>query len=334
MKTYYLFNPGRISRKDNTFKLVPVDEHGREQPPKYIPIQGIEALYIFGSIDANSALFNFLGKQRIPVHFFDYYEHYTGSFQPKEYLLAGKMQVMQTKAYLSPKKRLHIAQALIEAASYNMLQNLKYYHNRGKDLEYQILTMQALRQKIGTTSDVQELMGIEGNCRQNYYSAFETIIPNWKMGNRIKNPPSNELNALISFGNMMSYTLALDQIYHTQLNPTISFLHEPGTRRYSLALDLAEIFKPIVVDRVIFRVLNKREIKPSDFEDQLGGFRLKDAARKNFIRAYETKLKETIMHRSLNKKVSYKHLVKLECYKLAKYILGINDEYKAFKIWW
>ena len=334
MKTYYLFNPGRISRKDNTLKFVSVDENGVEQIPRYIPIQGIESLYIFGSIDANSAMFNFLGKQRIPVHFFDYYEHYTGSFQPKEYLLAGKMQVMQTKAYLSPKKRLHIAQALIEAASYNMLQNLKYYHNRGKNLQDQIITLDALRKKIKETKDVAQLMGIEGNCRQVYYSAFETIMPGWKMGNRIKNPPSNELNALISFGNMMSYTLALDQIYHTQLNPTISFLHEPGTRRFSLALDLAEIFKPILVDRIIFRVLNKREIKISDFEDQFGGFRLKDSARKNFIRTYETKLKETIMHRSLNKKVSYKHLVKLECYKLAKYILGINDEYKAFKIWW
>ena len=102
-KTYYLFNPGRMSRKDNTLKFVTVDEMGQPGKPKYLPIEGVEALYIFGSVDANSALYNFLGKRRIPVHFFDYYEHYTGSFQPKEYLLAGKMQVMQTKAYLSKK---------------------------------------------------------------------------------------------------------------------------------------------------------------------------------------------------------------------------------------
>lgn len=334
MKTYYLFNPGRISRKDNTLKFIAVDEHGREQKPKYIPIEAIEALYIFGSVDANSAMFNFLGKQRIPVHFFDYYEHYTGSFQPKEYLLAGKMQVMQTKAYLAAKKRLHIAQALIEGASYNMLQNLKYYHNRGKILQDQIVAVEGLRERIDLTQDVGELMGIEGNIRQVYYSAFEIILPGWEMGNRIKNPPSNELNALISFGNMMSYTLALDQIYHTQLNPTISFLHEPGTRRYSLALDLAEIFKPILVDRVIFRVLNKREIKISDFENQFGGFRLKDGARMSFIRAYEERLKETIKHRALNRQVSYKRLVRLECYKIAKYVLGIEKQYKPFKIWW
>ena len=82
-KTYYLFNPGRLSRKDNTLKFLPVDEDGREGSPKYIPVEGVSDLYCFGSLDANSALYNFLGKNGIAVHFFDYYEHYTGSFQPK-----------------------------------------------------------------------------------------------------------------------------------------------------------------------------------------------------------------------------------------------------------
>lgn len=90
-KNYYLFNPGRMSRKNNTLKFTPVDENGTEGQPKYIPVEGVSELFCFGALDANSALYNFLGKMGITVHFFDYYEHYTGSFQPKEYLLAGKM---------------------------------------------------------------------------------------------------------------------------------------------------------------------------------------------------------------------------------------------------
>ncbi len=334
MKTYYLFNPGRMSRKDNTFKFVPVDELGRESKPKYIPIEGIESLYIFGSVDANSSLFNFLGKKRISVHFFDYYEHYTGSFQPKEYLLAGKMQVEQTRTYLSKKRRLHIARQLISGASFNMLKNLKYYQTRGRYLEDTIKNIEQYRESLPEVNNIPELMGLEGNCRQEYYSGFDKILIDWKMGNREKQPPSNEVNALISFGNMMCYTQCLDQIYHTQLNPTISFLHEPGTRRFSLALDLAEIFKPILVDRIIFRALNKKEIKAGDFERKLNGCFLKDSGRKKFIKLYEERLNETIKHRSLNRKVSYKRLIRLEAYKLAKYILKINDEYKPFKIWW
>lgn len=333
-KTYYLFNPGRMSRKDNTLKFVAVDDMGREAKPKYIPVEGVENLYVFGSVDANSALYNFLGKKRIVVHFFDYYEHYTGSFQPKDYLLAGKMQVEQTKAYLQTKRRLHIAQQLVHGAVFNMLKNIRYYHRRGKAMDDILERLEGYADLVATTHNVPELMGIEGNCRQTYYESFEYIINDFEMNARTKRPPSNEVNALISFGNMVCYTMVLGQIYHTQLNPTISFLHEPGVRRYSLALDIAEIFKPILVDRVIFKLLNRRIIRAEHFEKDMNACFLKDTGRKLFLRVWEERLKETIQHRTLNKKVSYKHLVKLECYKLAKYILKIEDSYKPLKIWW
>ncbi|TAG86759.1 MAG: subtype I-B CRISPR-associated endonuclease Cas1, partial [Bacteroidetes bacterium] len=105
MKTYYLFNEGRMSRKDNTLKFVPTDEAGKEGNAKYIPLEDVENFYVFGALDINSALLNFLGKHHISVHFFDYYEHYTGSFMSKEYLLSGKVHIAQTKFYLAKKKR-------------------------------------------------------------------------------------------------------------------------------------------------------------------------------------------------------------------------------------
>ncbi|MFC2187343.1 type I-B CRISPR-associated endonuclease Cas1b [Fulvivirgaceae bacterium LMO-SS25] len=332
-KTYYLFNPGRLSRKDFTLKFTPVDEDGREGTPKYIPVEGVSDLYCFGSLDANSALYNFLGKQGISVHFFDYYEHYTGSFQAKEYLLAGKMQINQTQHYLSKSKRLVIAKKFVEGAAFNIVKNLRYYQNRGKSLDHHLEKIDQLSSALDAAPDIPSLMGLEGNIRQTYYSGFDVIIKDHAMEGRSKQPPMNEINALVSFGNMMCYTLCLDQLYHTQLNPTISFLHEPGYRRYSLALDLAEIFKPILVDRTIFRVLNKREVQSKDFDFQINRVLLKESGKKAFIRAFEDRLNETIKHRTLKRHVSYKHLVKLECYKLSKHILGM-EEYKPFKVWW
>lgn len=332
--TYYLFNPGRLERQDNTLRFVPKDEQGRELPPKFIPIEGLENLYAFGSLDANSALYNFLGKNRVSLHFFDYYEHYTGSFQPKDYLLAGKMQVEQTRAYLDPKRRLHIARALVDGASANMLRNLKYYSGRGRELAAQMDAIEQYRTGLAAVKDVPSLMGLEGNCRQTYYAAFDLIINNFEMGGRIKKPPGNEVNALISFGNMVCYTQVLDAIYHTQLNPTISFLHEPGTRRYSLALDLAEIFKPIIVDRTIFSLINKREIQDKHFDNAMNGCFMNKAGKQIYLKAFEERLAETIQHRVLGKKVSYKYLIRLECYKIAKYVLAMESEYKPFKIWW
>lgn len=332
-KSYYLFNPGRLSRQDNTLKFVPVDEDGREGTPKFIPIESVADMFVFGSLDANSALYNFMGKHQVSVHFFDYYEHYTGSFYPKEYLLAGKMVVSQVGHYADARRRIALARKFIDGAAFNMLKNLRYYQKRDRELEASITAIENLMATAAQATAVDELMGIEGNIRQHYYNAFDAILTDFAMEARSKQPPHNEVNALISFGNMMCYALCLSQLYHTQLNPTISFLHEPGARRYSLALDMAEIFKPILVDRTIFRVLNKKEVKPSDFSIELNRCLLKESGKKIFVRAWEERLNETIQHRVLKKHVSYKHLVKLECYKLSKHVLGMED-YKPFKIWW
>ena len=333
-KTYYLFNPGRLSRKDQTLKFTPVDEDGHEGKPRYLPVEGVEDLYVFGSLDANAALYNFLGKQDVAVHFFDYYENYSGSFMPKDQLLAGKMIIAQVTYFKSKQKRMQIARQFIEGASYNLLRNLKYYNSRGKELQPFIEVIEEFRALIDKAVEVDELMGIEGNIRNTYYEAFDFIVSeDFKMEGRSKRPPKNELNALISFGNMMCYSQCLRAIHQTQLNPTISYLHTPGERRYSLALDLAEIFKPLLVDRTIFKLLNKREIQLKDFESNMNHIVLKDSGRKKFVKAFEERLSETFMHRTLNKKVSYKHLVKLECYKISKHVLGMED-YKPFKIWW
>lgn len=332
-KSYYLFNPGRLSRKDNTLKFTPVDEEGGEGVPKYIPVETVDNLYVFGSLDANSALYNFMGKENISVHFFDYYEHYTGSFMPKEYLLAGKMLVAQSNAYCDPTRRLTIARKLVEGGAFNMLKNLRYYNSREKDTSAQIARIEALTALLPGIGDIETLMGIEGNIRISYYEAFDTVITGFEMGNRARRPPSNEVNAMVSFVNSLCYSLCLDTIYHTQLNPTISFLHQPGERRFSLALDISEVFKPVLADRLIFALLNKKQVQEDDFDKKVNGCLLKDKGRKTVVKAWDEKLNETIKHRSLGRNVSYKHLVKLECYKLVKHILGM-EEYKPFKAWW
>ncbi|HJC97657.1 MAG TPA: type I-B CRISPR-associated endonuclease Cas1b [Candidatus Phocaeicola merdavium] len=336
-KTFYLFNPGVLERKDNTLKFTPCADDG-DMPDvnvqsRYLPVEDISEFYVFGSLRANSALFNFLGQKDIAVHFFDYYENYTGSFMPRDSLLSGKMLLAQTANYQNQKKRMVIARKFIEGAAYNMVKNLQYYNRRGKDMEDIIGLMNKLAGQIAEAQTTEELMGVEGQIRQYYYEAFNLIINDFEMGNRTKQPPQNEVNALISFGNMVCYTICLRAIHQTQLNPTISYLHKPGERRYSLALDVSEIFKPILVDRVIFKVLNRKEIQEKHFDKKLNKCLLNTAGKKIFVKALEDRLNETIKHRSLHRSVSYRHLVKLECYKLAKHLLAM-EEYKPFKMYW
>ena len=164
-KTYYLFNPGRLSRQDNTLKYTAYDEAGAEGQTRFLPIEDVADLYVFGSLDANSALYNFLGKNGVSVHFFDYYEHYTGSFMAKEYLLAGRLQVAQTGHYTNNKKRLILARKLVEGAAFNLLKNLRYYQSRGRQVAAEIAQMELYVATLPHAGTVAEIMGYEGNIR-------------------------------------------------------------------------------------------------------------------------------------------------------------------------
>lgn len=177
-------------------------------------------------------------------------------------------------------------------------------------------------------------MNIEGRIRSEYYSKFDEILPDdFKMEGRSRQPPKNMINSLISFGNSMMYSTVLTELYNTQLNPTISYLHEPSERRFSLSLDLSEIFKPIFVDRLIFYMVNKRMLSKKDFNEDLNCCLLNDKGRNKFIKEYNKRLEKTIKHKKLKKNVSYQRLIRLEAYKLKKHILDI-EKYDPFVSWW
>jgi CRISPR-associated protein Cas1 len=113
----------------------------------------------------------------------------------------------------------------------------------------------------------------------------------------------------------------------------VSYLHEPGERRYSLALDIADLFKPLLADRVIFRAVNRGQIGINDFETELNGCLLSESGRKTYSKEFEKTLKETIEQPRLDRKVSYQYLIRLEAYKLKKHLLT-GEAYRPFERWW
>lgn len=328
-RSYYIYNNGTLQRRDNSIAFI--DEEGER---RYIPIETVNDIYVMSEMEFNTSLINFLSQYGVVVHFFNYYSFYTGSFQPREKLVSGKLLVNQVTHYTDKNKRLEIAKRFVDGASYNIYRNLRYYNGRGKDVQSYMDKIEALRKQIYASTGICELMGYEGNIRKIYYEAWNIIIDQKiDFTKRVKNPPDNMINTLISFVNTLVYTKVLGAIYNTQLNPTISYLHEPGVRRFSLSLDIAEIFKPIIADRLIFSLLNKNQITEKSFTRDLNYLHLTKEASKTIVGELDQKLQTTIKHKELDRSVSYEHLMKLECYKIIKHLLEEKD-YEPFKIWW
>ncbi len=328
-QSYYIFSSGELRKNNNSLTL-----YSDKVLKKDIPIERIRDIYVFGEITYNKRLFEFLGSYGINVHMFNYYNYYIGSFYPKEQKISGSLLVNQVKYYIDSTKRLEIAKEFIVAASFNILRNLKYYQNRGKNLDIYIEEIEKLRMKIKDCNTILELMGIEGNIRKTYYASWKIMInQEIDFEKRIKNPPDTMVNVLISLLNSVLYTKTLSIIYQTELNPTISYLHEPGTKRFSLTLDITEVFKPLIVDRTIFSLLNKNIITKEDFVKEDYYLKMKDASLKKVIQELENTLKRTIMHKNLKREVTYERLIKLELYKLIKHLMD-DKKYEGFKIWW
>lgn len=325
----YIFNNGELRRKDNTILFETEDEK------KYVPIEEIHNIWIFGEVTINKSLLDFISQKEICLHFFNYYGYYSGTYYPREHLNSGFVILRQAEHYLDNNKRMVLAREIIKTASKNILVILKYYNSRGIDLNK---TIQSINKKINSMDHAEstsELMALEGNIRDEYYKNFNNIIKNedFIFKERSRKPPMDNINALISFGNSLMYTTVLGEIYQTNLDPRIGYLHSTNERRFTLNLDIAEIFKPIIVDRAIFSLLNRGEITKKDFDRKFNGILLSDKGRMKFIEEYNNKLSTVIKHPRLNINVSYKRLIRLELYKVQKHITE-KQEYKGFVARW
>lgn len=282
----------------------------------------------------SSGSIHFLAKYNIPVHFFNKYGYKVGTFFPRPKKISGRVLLAQVSYHLDIQKRLNLAKQFVIGAVDNILINMQYYARNNNEVAKLKEIVQKYCNELNSATSIESLMGYEANARKEYYHMFDLILPQaFKFERRSIRPPRNIFNSLLSFGNSLVYSTVLSEIYATHLDPTISYLHELYDRRYSLSLDLSEVFKPLLSDRVILHLIMKGEMKENDFNKEMNGVLLNDSGRTKFLKHYEEKLITSIRHRSLGRKVSYRGLIRLECYKLIKHILGM-EVYKPFVIWW
>lgn len=360
MKTpVYIFQPVTLKRQDNTIGILPYGDENREHmpgeligkelqeewplaeedawwsgSPRFLPVHRIESIHAYSSVRLNSSLLNFLADKHIPLHTYNYYGSYTGSYWPKEPVPNGKIQQEQFMHYADPGKRVDLAREFLFGAFHNMMSAVKREQRRQGVFDDLLEGWSMYEAMLESADSIETLLGIEGSIRRIYYEFLDRrLTPGFKMGKRVYNPPNNPVNALVSYLNSMLYASIISELYRTQLNPLIGYLHQPGRKRFPLAWDMAEIFRPLVVEGLILSMINRKQITSEDFEESMNGCLLARDGRIKVIRAFEHRMRTTLKHKEIGRSVSYRTLLRMEGYKLVKHLLG-EQGYVSFRIWW
>lgn len=319
--TKYIMSMGELSRKDNSLCF------RKDGKNIYIPIENTKEIYCLNEISINSKLIDFLSQNHVVVHFFNYYGGYSGTFYPKDQYMSGKLLIRQVEKF--NESRMDIAKAIVKGIGSNIYEVLYHYYKHDKKEVKD--TVDWIRTKfykeVEETHTIQQIMSAEGEVWARFYNDFKYFLPeDFALNKRVKRPPDNPINAMISFGNTLLYTKTISAIYRTHLDQRISFLHEPTEGRFSLSLDLSEVFKPVIVYRTIFELVNNRKIQVAKhFDKRVNYCILNEEGRKIFIEAFENRMESVFQHPILKRKVTYRTALKLDCYKLIKYILEDKD---------
>jgi CRISPR-associated protein Cas1 len=273
-------------------------------------------------VSLNSKFLDFASRAGIVLHFFNYHGNYSGTFYPKVKYISGNLTIKQALAF--EKGRLKIARAIVGAIAMNIYEVLyHYYRHDKKELKPFLDYLKKVGVWLEKADNINKILFIEGNIWAGFYDSFKYFLPeDFLMNKRVKRPPDNPINALISFGNTLLYTKTISAIYQTHLEQSISFLHSPSDARFSLSLDLSEAFKPIIVFRTIFELVNRKRLKvEKHFEKKLNYALLNEEGKKIFIQAFENRINEKFKHSKLKRMVSYNTAIKLDGYKLIKYLI-------------
>lgn len=325
--TKYITSIGELKRKENSLCF------RKNKKNIYLPVENIKEIYCLNEISLNTKLLDFLSSKNIIVHFFNYYQGYSGTFYPKEKYISGKLLIKQVNTFEN--NREVIAKAIVNGIGKNIYEVLYHYYKHDKKEVKNTLDWirKELPSRLDSNDDIKAILAIEGELWQRFYSAFKFFLPeDFIMNKRVKRPPDNPINALISFGNTLLYTKTISAIYQTHLDQSISFLHEPIEQRFSLSLDLSEVFKPIIVFKTIFDLVNNRKLNVTKhFEQKVNYCILNELGRNIFIEAFEARLETKFQHSKLKRKVSYKTAIKYDGYKLIKYICE-GKEFKPFSL--
>ncbi len=320
METLFVSKDARLSADGGTLLVRTEDARRR------IPIRGLGQVVLAGEAGLTTAVIGLLGKNGVRITVLDWYGNVTGSFEPSHRPRSGRIRQLQALAGADDAGRVDMARRFVRAAGRNMLANLRYRMYRGiEGVETSIKAMESAMQALASADTVEALMGHEGLTRAWYLDAWKHIDRRLDFGPRIRRPPNNEINCLLSWFNGLMYALCRNEIAKTHLDDCLSFLHSPREARCSLALDLAEVFKPPVCDALIIELVLRGTNWSSWFGMNENVCRLTETGRRKTLQLWAEKVDAP-----LGGAHSLRELVLREALAIERHLLGV-EEYRPWQ---
>jgi CRISPR-associated protein Cas1 len=301
-----------------------------------VPMIKVDQLVLLGRVGITSPALRALMERHIEVVYLSGSGKYLGRFVPpvSKNLILRKAQF---RASEDPAQTVELARGFVRGKLLNM-RTLLQRSARGspaEELEKAVDQIQALMKRLSQVAAVDEIRGLEGAGTAVYFGVFDRLIKaeGWRFARRVKRPPTDPVNAMLSFGYVLLTNDLTSACQIVGFDPYVGYLHADRYGKPALALDLMEEFRPVIVDSLVLTLINKRMITSKDFEAQPGGvFRMKDRAKRTFLQAYEERKRVEIKHPVFGYKVEYRRCFELQARILAKALRGEIERYVPFLI--
>lgn len=331
-RTVDILSDGILRQKDYSLLFERRDCLENHAAQNDIPVMNTDVINIYSNVILDAGFFKRVADSGITVNFFGQTGKLLGQFTPVSPLRSPRMTLRQLEEYYDGKKRVSLATQFVLASIHNLRLVIRYYNKMSPDALYDSMLkkIESIEKKIKDNHDYEKLLLLEGQARQFYYQCFDSFIKaeGFVFEKRSRRPPLNEVNAMISFGNTLLYNFLATEINQTPLDVRIGFLHATNRREQSLNLDIAEIFKPLLVDRVVFSLINRRAVIPDHFYTEGKGVYLNADGKRIFLHAFYEKLDTGVTVKEISMK--YKSIIREEVQKLVRYFRN-GEKYKPFK---
>jgi CRISP-associated protein Cas1 len=311
---------------------------------------------VLGEVTLTASAMHLLLERNIEITFLGYYGQFKGRLSPP-FSKNAILRMAQYRAHQDMNKRCELAQRFVIGKLSNQRQRLQRYNRTRQDAEVSrtIKQQTSLLGSLATLSvdqlpgmkplatgdhriegtALETILGMEGAGSAAYFRCFGKLLSDpkhWPFSGRVKRPPTDPVNSLLSFGYSLLANKVASAVQLVGFDHFVGYLHSSFYGRPSLALDIMEEFRPVIVDSVVLTLLNNRMLTPNDFVIELGAYRLKDEKRKVFFTKFEEWLSEEVSHPVFGYKTTYRRCIELQGRLLAKCVTGEIEEYPPFLV--